>query len=101
VIIEAKHAIALAFEKGIAPRVTFLLRVLEMLPAIDLDDEFLILADKIDDEGTDRRLPSKARTVEPMGAYCVPNNSLGVRQISAQRPRAHAQLRRHLPGRFF
>jgi hypothetical protein len=100
-IAEAQHPIAFAFKKTIAPRVAPLMRILEMLPAIDFDDHVRIMTNKVDDERTDRRLPPEACAVEPVRTHPVPNDPFRIRHVSTQRARANAQLGRHLPRRIF
>jgi len=101
VVVESQHAIALAREKAIPSRVAFLMRRLEMLPAVNFDDDLRRMRDEVHDVRSDRRLAAKADAFEAMRAQSVPNDPLGIGQISAQRARADAQLGRDLPGWFF
>ena len=57
VIPEAEHAIAFRREPSVAFGIT---RVLGVLPAIDFDDEALVMADKINRKTADRCLPPEA-----------------------------------------
>jgi hypothetical protein len=53
-----------------------------MLTAVHPDDQLLRMTDKIDDVGTDRRLPSKTAAVKPMRAQPVPNHALGIGHVT-------------------
>jgi hypothetical protein len=55
-----------------------------VLAAIDLDNQSLLLTDEIDDERTDRHLPSKAQTDETMSTKHEPQETFGIRHVSAQ-----------------
>jgi hypothetical protein len=101
VVVEPKHAIAAASQVFVAPCVTFLIFILEMLRAIDLDDQSCIVTNEIHDERSDRRLSSKACAIETMSAHSVPDDPLGVGERPPQRPRADAQFRRRAPSRSF
>jgi hypothetical protein len=101
VIVESQHAIAFACEETVPSRVTLLILRLEMLSAVNLDDQARVLADEVDNEGTNGCLTPKACAVEPVRAHRIPDDPLGLGQVSAQRARADAQLGRDLPGRLF
>lgn len=79
-IVEAEHTIALRAEKRIPPGISHKVLRLEMLPAVDLDDQAGLAADKIHDKRTNRRLSFKASTAEPMGPQRIPNDTLRVSQ---------------------
>jgi hypothetical protein len=55
-----------------------------VLPAIDLDNQSMLLTHEIDDEWPDRHLPSKAQTGETMSTKHEPQEALGIRHFSAQ-----------------
>jgi hypothetical protein len=55
-----------------------------VLPAIDLDDQSMSLANEIDDERPDRHLPSKAQAGETMSTKHEPQEALGIRHFCAQ-----------------
>jgi hypothetical protein len=99
VIVESKHAVASGFQICVASRVTSLVLRFEMLRTIDLDDHTCVMTDEVDDEGTDRCLSSKACAIKAMSAYAVPDDPLGVGEISPQRARADAQFGGDTPGR--
>jgi hypothetical protein len=85
-IVEPKHAVAWALQISVASRVAPLVLSLEVLGAVDLDDEPCIVTDEIDDERSDWSLPPKARAIEPMSAHAVPDDPLGVSEAPPQRP---------------
>src|ERR1700687_2736713 len=100
-VAESKHAIAFTCEETVPSRVTLLILRLEMLSTVNLNDQARVVADEVDDEGSNRGLAPKACAVEPVRAHHIPDDPLGIGQISAQRARADAQLGRDMPGRFF
>jgi hypothetical protein len=61
IVPESEKAIAGAFEPVITLRVS---RVLSVLPAVDFDDQPMIVTDEIDDVVPDRHLSSKFEPVE-------------------------------------
>ena len=81
-VVEPKHAIAAVGKKRVASLVTPLVLSLEMLRTVDLNNQSSAMTDEIDDEWTDRILPPKAHAIEPMSAHAVPDDPLGVGQIS-------------------
>ncbi len=96
-IAEPQHPIAFFREKAITSRIAPLVRTLEVLPAIDFDDYARLMTNEVDDEGSNRRLPAKTCSIEPMRSHPIPNDPLGIGHISTQHARADAQLRRHVP----
>ena len=62
---EAEDPVAFRFKPPITLDVAFILRV---LPAIDLDDQMPIVTNKINNEASDRCLPAKAKTIQPVPA---------------------------------
>jgi len=87
-IVEPQDAVALGCEKGTAPCITLHLLRLEMLSAIDLDNEVRLVTDEINNKWTDRSLSSKARAAKSMGADSIPNDPLGLGHVASQRARA-------------
>jgi hypothetical protein len=51
---------------------------LDMLPAIDLDDQFDLGADEVGDVRTDRHLPAEAKTLDLAASQLLPELALGV-----------------------
>jgi hypothetical protein len=100
-VAESQHAIAFAREETVPSRVTLFILCLEMLSAVDLNDQARVVAHEVDDEGSNRCLAAKACAVEPVRAHRIPDNPLGIGQVSAQRARTDAQLGRDLPGWLF
>jgi hypothetical protein len=78
VIVEPKHAKALHSQKRIAPSVASEMLGLEVLAAVDLNDQVGGPTDKIHDVRTNRRLPLETRACKPVSPYCMPNNSLRI-----------------------
>jgi hypothetical protein len=99
VIVEAKNAKALGGEERVTPPVARLMRVVEMLTAVDLDDELCRVRKEISDVGADWSLPAEAGAFQPMRTQAVPNDAFGFGQILTKRSRAYAHFRLHLPGR--
>jgi hypothetical protein len=85
-IVDSQHAISSGSKKRVTSRVALLMLSFEMLRAIDLYDQPRIVTDKVDNEGANWNLSPKTRTIQPVGAHRVPDDSLSVRQISPQRP---------------
>jgi hypothetical protein len=67
-IVEPQDPKSLAREERIAARVTPFPRRVEMLPAVELDDEVCCVADEVDDVWANGRLPAKARAAQAMPA---------------------------------
>ena len=88
VIVEAEYAVTPRCEERIAARIAariaFEMLVLEMLPAVDLNHEVCGMADKVDNVRTDRRLPPEACAVQPVRAYCAPNDPFCICRILSQ-----------------
>jgi len=55
-----------------------------MLPAIDLDNEFRLKANKIDDVGADRKLPPETQRSDLLAPQFTPQHALGIRWFRAQ-----------------
>ena len=53
---------------------------------VEFDDQTMLDAQKIDDETSDRNLPSKFQTIEAAAAQVAPENDLGGRHIAAKAP---------------
>jgi hypothetical protein len=99
VIIESKNAKALRGEECVTPLVARFMRIIEMLAAVDFDNELCGVRKEIGDVGAERSLPAEAGAFQPMRTQAVPNDTLGLGQIVAKRSRAQAHFRFHLPGR--
>jgi hypothetical protein len=77
----SKHAIALGFE----PAVAFdIFGRLGMLSAIDLNDELMIVANKIHNETPNQGLSTEAQSFQSVAAQCGPQTRLGIRHLLAQ-----------------
>jgi hypothetical protein len=74
---------------------------LEMLSAIDLNDEAGRVTHEINNERADWRLTSKARAAKPVGADRVPDDFLGVSRIPPQRACVCPLFHRHVPTWWF
>jgi hypothetical protein len=61
-----------------------------VLPAVDFDDQSVLLTYEIDDERSDWRLPPKAQAGETMPTEHEPQEALGIRRLFAQSLRALA-----------
>jgi hypothetical protein len=59
-------------------------RLDRVLPAIDFDNQSMLLTYEVDDERTDRYLPSKTQPGETMSTEHEPQEALGIRHLSAQ-----------------
>jgi hypothetical protein len=97
VIVETQNAIPLGRQKGVSPRIALDVFRLEVLPAVDLDNDVGGVTNKVDDEGTDWRLTSKARTEQPVSAHSIPDGVLRIGGLLSKRSRARALPLRHLP----
>jgi hypothetical protein len=62
---KTQNAITFGREPSVALNVSDRIGV---LPAIELDDETMLLANEVDDKRPNRRLPSKAQAHQPMPA---------------------------------
>jgi hypothetical protein len=67
-IAESNDAKAFRREESIPSPVARFARIIEMLGTIDLDDQLRGVRYEVDDIGTDRRLPPKARAFKAMCA---------------------------------
>jgi len=59
-------------------------RIDRMLPAIDLDNQSMLLRNEIDDERTDWHLAPEARPRQAVSTEHEPQEALGIRHLSAQ-----------------
>jgi hypothetical protein len=78
VVVEAKNSKALLYQERIATCITVGVPRFKMLAAIELDHEVCGVTNEIDDIGTNRGLPPKARTTHAMGAKCSPYQAFGI-----------------------
>jgi hypothetical protein len=85
VIPQAQNAVALGEEKGIAP---FVSRIDRVLPAIDLDNQTALAADKIDDVRTNRLLAHEFAVSQSSWAKMIPEFQFGVGRVAAKAARA-------------
>lgn len=67
-IAEAQNVVSFGHQITISPCVALDAFRLIVLPAVDLNNELCSVTDKVDDEGPDRLLPSKACTTQLMSA---------------------------------
>ena len=82
VIPEPHHPKSLSIEKRGPPFIIF--PALEMLRAVQLDDQLFIYAAKIDDIPADWMLSSELETAELVGAKFAPERILGIALITPQ-----------------
>jgi len=88
VIAEPQYAKALRGEKSIALSVAHFLSILEVLPAIDLDDELCGMRHEVDDVRTDRRLAAKAGAFKTVRTQAVPDDALCLGEVLSKRASA-------------
>jgi hypothetical protein len=69
---KSKDSKSLRSQEQVASRVTLRLFALEMLTAIDFDNQFCFVTYEVDDVRTYRRLPSKARALKTVRAQRGP-----------------------------
>jgi hypothetical protein len=98
-IAESQNPKSFGGKECVSPLVARLTRVIEMLPAIDLDNQLRRMGDEIDNVGTDRGLPPKAGAFQPVCAQAVPDRTFGFRQILSERSGARAHFRLDAPSR--
>jgi len=84
VIIEAKNVITFRREERRAARITTHLVLFEVLPAVEFDNQFCGMTDKIRDVRSDRCLSSKAHAAQAMGTQRIPHQPLRVCRIAAK-----------------
>jgi len=71
---------------------------LGMLTAVDLDDDFQIQSDKIDDVACDGLLAFELDAVEAPAAQLAPHQLLGIRHLASQSTRTLAHRRAPSPN---
>ena len=84
VIPESKHEITHRLEDSRSVRITFAL--LAVLTAIELDDQFGIRAEEIDDKAVDLHLPLELPSIQATIAESKPQQSFCIGLIAAQSP---------------
>ena len=73
-----------------------ILRILEMLPAIDLDDQFHLEAREVSNIPLDGLLPPELEAEWPLAKH-VPHLAFGMCRIAAQSPGQRCQTHWHAP----
>ena len=90
VIPESQNPITACYKPRVARRVA---RILRVLSAIDLDDQAMLTADKIDRVGADRLLAHEFTATECTRPQSIPQRLLGACCISAQPSRTRGRSR--------
>jgi hypothetical protein len=83
-IVETQNAETFGRKNGITARIAFEVLRLKMLSAIDLDHEMRRVTYEVRDVGAHWRLPPETSSIQPVGAYGIPNNALCVRLGAAE-----------------
>jgi hypothetical protein len=91
-IVEPQYPVALGCEECITSCVVLDVLGFVVLSAINLNDERGCMAQKIDDERTNRCLTAEALAMQSVSADRVPDDPLGIGQIAAQSARARPLL---------
>jgi hypothetical protein len=77
---EAEYPITFRLQPSISFDVACVLRV---LPAIHFDDQLSLVANKVDDEATDRSLPPEAQSIQAVSAQRRPKTMLRIGHVAA------------------
>jgi hypothetical protein len=99
VIAETKHAESFGSENSIASSVACFTCIVEMLTAIDFDDQLHRVRNEIHNVRPDWRLTTKAGALKPMCPQAVPDRALGLGHVSSEGSRTRPRLGAHLPNR--